>query len=178
MQWIVHGERALYESEWVNLALVDVEIPDERRFDHHVIRMPRGAAGAVDSPSAAKCCCCGVTASSPTPGAGRYPPARSKNDESPLEAAEREAFEETGWRPGPLQHLTTYHPTNGTSDHTFHIFLAEGATHVGDPTDRSEASRVEWVSLDRVREFIASGEIRDGLSLCGLAVALARNLLD
>jgi len=98
--------------------------------------------------------------------------------ESPIEAGEREALEETGWQPGPLQHLTTFHPTNGMSDHTFHVFLADGATHIGEPTDTSEATRVEWVPVTRVREFIASDDIRDGLSLCGLAVALARGLLD
>ena len=76
-----------------------------------------------------------------------------------------------------LQHLTTFHPTNGLSDHTFHIFLADGATHIGEPTDRSEATRVDWVPVSRVREFIASDDIRDGLSLCSLAVALARGLL-
>ncbi len=28
MQWTVHGERAIYESPWVSLCLVDVEISD------------------------------------------------------------------------------------------------------------------------------------------------------
>ncbi|MCU1394623.1 MAG: hypothetical protein JWM34_3051 [Ilumatobacteraceae bacterium] len=27
MTWIVHGERMIYESPWVNLALTDIEIP-------------------------------------------------------------------------------------------------------------------------------------------------------
>jgi 8-oxo-dGTP pyrophosphatase MutT (NUDIX family) len=31
----------------VRLALVDVEIPGVRRFEHHVVRVPRPAAGAV-----------------------------------------------------------------------------------------------------------------------------------
>ena len=47
MRWIVHGERSLYESDWVNLRLVDVEIPGQERFEHHVVRMPHPAAGAV-----------------------------------------------------------------------------------------------------------------------------------
>lgn len=47
MRWIVHGERSLYESPWVNLALVDVEVPGGPRFDHHAVRFPREAAGAV-----------------------------------------------------------------------------------------------------------------------------------
>jgi hypothetical protein len=41
MRWTVHGERTVYDSEWVRLALTDVEIPGEggRRFEHHVLRM-------------------------------------------------------------------------------------------------------------------------------------------
>lgn len=52
MRWDVHGERKLYESEWVTLALTDVEIPaigakPAVRFEHHVVRMPAAATGVV-----------------------------------------------------------------------------------------------------------------------------------
>ncbi|MEO5840238.1 MAG: NUDIX domain-containing protein [Acidimicrobiales bacterium] len=177
MQWIVHGERALYESEWVNLAIVDVEIPDERRFDHHVIRVPRAAAGTVIHRPGELLLLWRHRFITDTWG-WEVPAGKIEDGEAPIEAAEREALEESGWQPGPLRHLTTFHPTNGMSDQTFHIFLAEGATYVGEPTDRSEATLVEWVPISRVREFIASDGIRDGLSLCGVAVALARGLLD
>ena len=38
MRWTVHGERSIYDSEWMRLVLVDVEIPGVERFDHHVVR--------------------------------------------------------------------------------------------------------------------------------------------
>ena len=176
MQWIVHGERALYQSEWVNLALVDVEIPDERRFDHHVIRVPRAVAGAVIRRPDEVLLLWRHRFITDTWG-WEIPAGKIEDGESPIEGAAREAFEETGWQPGSLYHLTTFHPTNGMSDHTFHIFVADGATHVGEPTDRSEATRVEWVPVERVRDLIANDEIRDGLSLCALAVALARGVI-
>ena len=47
MRWHVHGERSLYDSEWVRLSLVDIELPSGRRFEHHVVRMPASAAGVV-----------------------------------------------------------------------------------------------------------------------------------
>jgi hypothetical protein len=47
VRWQVHGERVLYDSAWVRLSLVDVEIPGGERFEHHVVRMPNKAAGAV-----------------------------------------------------------------------------------------------------------------------------------
>jgi nucleoside-diphosphate-sugar epimerase len=41
------GERTIYDSEWMRLALVDVELPSGSRFEHHVLRMPAQAAGVV-----------------------------------------------------------------------------------------------------------------------------------
>ncbi len=38
MQWKTHGERQIYTNPWVNLCLVDVEQPDGRRWEHHVVR--------------------------------------------------------------------------------------------------------------------------------------------
>jgi len=31
MKWTVHGERMIYESPWVSLALTDIEIPGGER---------------------------------------------------------------------------------------------------------------------------------------------------
>src|SRR5690606_30001678 len=47
MRWTVHGERIIYDSEWVRLALTDVELPSGKRFEHHVLRMPCQASGVV-----------------------------------------------------------------------------------------------------------------------------------
>ena len=47
MRWIVHGERSVYDCEWLTLALTDIEIPGGERFEHHVVRVPNNAAGTV-----------------------------------------------------------------------------------------------------------------------------------
>ena len=177
MQWIVHGERALYQSEWVNLTLVDIEIPGERRFEHHVIRVPRPAGGVIIRQNDELLLLWRHRFTTDTWG-WEIPAGKIELGESPIEGAEREALEETGWQPGPLRHVTTFHPVNGMGDHTFHIFITESATYVGEPTDRSEATLVEWVPIARVREFIGGDAIRDGLSLCGLSVAFTLGLLD
>ena len=46
-KWRVHGERALYSSEWLNVRLADVELPNGERFDHHVVRLPHPAVGVI-----------------------------------------------------------------------------------------------------------------------------------
>lgn len=47
MLWKTHGERQIYTNQWVNLCLVDVEQPDGRRWEHHVVRLRHLAVAAV-----------------------------------------------------------------------------------------------------------------------------------
>ena len=46
-RWRVHGERAIYTSDRLNVRLADVELPDGTRFDHHVVRLPRPSVGVI-----------------------------------------------------------------------------------------------------------------------------------
>jgi 8-oxo-dGTP pyrophosphatase MutT (NUDIX family) len=169
MRWTVHGERPIYESEWVNLVLTDVEVPGGERFDHHVLRMPQQAAGAVVfDPDRGVLLLWRHRFVTDTWG-WEIPAGRIDPGEAPIEAAARETLEETGWEPGPLRPLVWYQP---------HNFRADGAHHVGDPSDPGEAERVEWVSVERVRRLASTGEILDGLSLTGILYALAYDELS
>jgi hypothetical protein len=88
-------------------------------------------------------------------------------------------LEETGWEvTGKVRPVTVFHPSNGLSDQTFHIFQADSARHVGDPMDASEASRIEWRSVADVRSLIGEGQITDGLSLTALSVAFTVGVLE
>lgn len=173
MRWTVHGERSLYDSDWISLRLVDVEIPGGERFEHHVVRT-RAAAGVVvvDEGRSNVLLLWRHRFVTDTWG-WEVPAGRVEDDESIVESAAREVLEETGWRPGPLTRLGSYFPNNGVADTAFHLFVASGAEHVGDPTDWSESERVEWVPVDDVRAAIAGGQVGDGMSLTGLCWALA-----
>ncbi|MEO6713696.1 MAG: NUDIX hydrolase, partial [Mycobacteriales bacterium] len=164
MRWTVHGERSVYESDWVNVALVDIEIPGGERFEHHVVRAPKKAAGVVVHDPARGVLLLWRHRFITDTWGWEIPAGRIEEGEQPAEAAAREVLEETGWRPGPVEPLVTFHPTNGLSDHRFHIFSAAGAEYVGDPVDSSESERVEWLPLHEVREVIRRGEMPDGLS--------------
>jgi 8-oxo-dGTP pyrophosphatase MutT (NUDIX family) len=165
MKWIIHGERAIYESEWMTLALTDIEIPGGARFEHHVVRAPAAASGTVvHDPERGLLLLYRHRFTTDTWG-WEVPAGRIDEGETPEQAAARETLEETGWRPGPLRHLTTYHPNNGQSDLRFHLFAADGATHVGPPSDPTESERIEWVPVDEVLRLIADHQMPDGLSL-------------
>ncbi|HEU5025923.1 MAG TPA: NUDIX hydrolase [Spirillospora sp.] len=174
MRWTVHGERSIYDSPWMDVRLADVELPDGRRFDHHLVRVrPAAGVAAVD-------------------GAGRVlliwrhrfitgawgweiPGGRVEDGEDPAESAARELVEETGYRAGPLEHLLAVRPSPGLHDGVHHVFRADGAERVGEPTD-VEAERIEWVPLSSVPELAARGEIGSGSTLSGLLFLYARSV--
>lgn len=172
MEWTVHGERTLYDSEWVRLTLVDVEIPGVRRFEHHVVRVPRPAVGAVVHDPQRGVLLLWRHRFITNSWGYEIPGGGVDENETPAQAVAREVLEETGWRPGPLREFAVYHPSNGLNDQTFHLFVADGATHVGEPSDPTESERVEWAPVDDVVSMVRRGQVRDGLSLTALSLAL------
>jgi 8-oxo-dGTP pyrophosphatase MutT (NUDIX family) len=179
VRWHVHGERVLYDSEWVRLALVDVEVPGGERFDHHVVRIPNHASGTVVHDRARASVLLLWRHRFITDSWGWEIPAGGlEPGEDALDGAVRETIEETGWRPEGLRPLVTFHPANGISDQTFHTFVADRAVWVGEPSDMGEAERVEWVPTSELRRILRDGEMRDGLSLTAITYALAFGELD
>jgi 8-oxo-dGTP pyrophosphatase MutT (NUDIX family) len=177
MRWNVHGERAIYESEWMRLVLTDVEIPGGARFEHHVLRVPGQAAGTVVHELGRGVLLLWRHRFITDTWGWEIPAGRIDPGESAHQAAHRETIEETGWEPHALEPLVRYQPTNGMSDQVFNCFLAHGATHVGEPTDPSEAERVEWIPLPQLRDIVRNEEMLDGLSLTAICFALATERL-
>ena len=177
MRWQVHGERVLYDSRWVRLSLVDVEIPGGDRFEHHVVRMPNKAAGVVvHDPERGVLLLWRHRFITDTWG-WEIPAGGMDPGETPEAAAVRETIEETGWRPGPLRPLVLFNPLNGISDQIFYTYVADGASHIGEPTDVGESERIEWVPVDEVRRIVRDNEMLDGMSITAIAYALAFGVL-
>lgn len=173
MRWTVHGEQTVYQSSWVSLSLVDVGLPDGHRLDHHVVRLPAPAAGTVVVDADRGLLLLWRHRFITDTWGWEVPAGRVEPGEEVERGAAREVEEETGWRPGPLRRMTTVHPSNGLSDQTFHLFVAQGAERIGAPTDPNEAERVEWLAPAQVAEELAAGRIRDGLSVTALCWWLA-----
>jgi len=172
VQWKVYGERIVYASDWVNLALIDVEQPDGKRFEHHAVRMHPVAAAVVLDDQGRVLLEWRHRFITETWG-WEIPTGIVDAGESPAEAAAREVEEETGWRPAAVTQILSYEPNNGIADSRHHLFLARGATYVGEPTDKNESDRVEWFPLDEIGGLIERGELLDGPSLVGLLHVLA-----
>ncbi len=160
--WIVHATRTVYDgSPFVRVELADVTAPDGTRFDYHVVRLPRVAiALVVDEDVGAVLL---LRRERWVVGRWGYElfGGLVEDGEAPAAAAEREALEESGWRPrGPAEHLLAVDPLPGIADATMDIYLwRQGADRVGEPTDAQEVGEVVWMPLDRVPDLAARGEL-------------------
>jgi 8-oxo-dGTP pyrophosphatase MutT (NUDIX family) len=171
-RWRVHGESPLYTSEWLSLRVARVEPPRSETFSHHVVRMSFDAAGVVIADASRGILLLHRHRFITDTWGWEIPAGGVEAGETPEQAVEREAVEETGWRPHAIEPLGSSYPSNGQSDQLFRFFLAHGATEVGEP-EPSETDRVEWFGADDVRGLIGAGEIMDGLSATALGLAFA-----
>src|SRR5689334_1248034 len=103
MEWTVHGRRAIYESSWLSLYLVDIELPDGQRFEQHVVRMARPVAAVVVVDERERVLLMWRHRHVTDTWGWEIPAGRVEEGESIEEAAARETEEETGWRPRSLR---------------------------------------------------------------------------
>jgi ADP-ribose diphosphatase len=173
-EWTVCGSRTVYDSPWVTVALTDVVAPDGQRFEHHVLRLPRVAIALI------------VDHHDRVLMLWRHRFAVDRwgyellggvveVGEDPAETAAREAEEESGWRPlGVPEHLIGFEPMPGMVECPFDVYLWREAEKVGEPTDREEAGRVEWIDLGRAATLAARGELLGSGTLVALLFYLSR----
>ncbi len=176
MRWKVHGERPIYQNQWVNLWLADVELPDGQRFEHHVVRMPAAAIAVLLDERDRVLLMWRHRFVSDRWG-WELPGGVVEDGEDPAETVARELEEETGFRPGKVEHLVSFQPMVGMLDSPHHLYLVTGAEYVGEPVEKTEAQRLEWVPLGSVLDLIERGEIWNSGTLVALLHLLARRRL-
>jgi len=88
-----------------------------------------------------------------------------EGDEDPAAAVGRELTEETGYRPGDIEHMTSVEPANGFSDAVFHYFLARDCEAAAEQElDPDETIEVTTTTFEHLREAVREGDLRDGRS--------------
>lgn len=92
-------------------------------------------------------------------------------DESPLACARRELVEETGWSAASWHKLTEITPVPGYSDERIHLFLATDLQLDVQNLDQDEILAVHEIDFEQAMAMIASGDIQDAKTLCGLFMA-------
>jgi ADP-ribose pyrophosphatase len=92
-------------------------------------------------------------------------------EESPLNCAQRELIEETGYAAADWHQLGTITPLPGCSDERIHIFLALSLEIAEQDLDDDEMLKVHQIKLEDALQMIVTGEIADAKTISGLYLA-------
>lgn len=88
--------------------------------------------------------------------------------EDPAETARRELAEETGYRAGRIELLTTFYMSPGILDEKMYLYLATDLTPGATSLDAGEDLTVRVLEWSEALDMILDGRIRDGKSLAGI----------
>ncbi|WP_243790170.1 NUDIX hydrolase [Saccharopolyspora gloriosae] len=171
-EWVVHGKRSIYESEWVKVGLADITVPSGERFEHHTVWLPPAAMALVLDDSGENVLMSYRHRFVPDVWNYELPGGLLNEEEAPEITAAREVEEETGYRPRSIEHLTTFEPMIGTVTNPHHVYLARGAEWVSDASELDEG-KFRWIPTSELRGLIASREIVNSGSLVAVLHFLA-----
>ncbi len=170
--WQVLARRVVYASDWVDVQQVDMRLPDGQVLrDIHLVDYKHGAAAVVPIGEDGKILLIDHYRFQTDTRGWEVPAGKIEDGETAEQSAARELREESGHRAESLKYLGRYHPSNGSSNQVFHVFVARGVTRVGEIEDTNEVSGLRWFTPQEVRALIARNEILDGLSLAALCWA-------
>ena len=96
------------------------------------------------------------------------PAGKLNESEDPMQAAARELEEETGIRPRRMEHLYTGYPSPGDTDEKIYIYQAFEGEQVSVHLDEGEFVEQVFLPLERVKEMLKTGEIKDGKTIIAL----------
>jgi ADP-ribose pyrophosphatase len=89
--------------------------------------------------------------------------------EDPRVAAERELFEEAGFRAVGMEYLVSVHTSTGRSNEVCHLFRCRGVRDPGGPRpEPTEFIQVVELPFEEALEKVSSGEITDAATVLGL----------
>ncbi len=174
--WQVLSRRVVYSGgSWIDIQHIDIRLPDGSVLrDIHFLDYKHPASGVVPIGDDGRILLIDHYRFQTDTRGWEIPAGKIEAGESAGQAVTRELREETGHHAATFKYLGKYHPSNGSSNQTFHIFVARGVTRLGEIEDTNEVVGLNWFSRDEVRAMIARDEILDGLSLTALCWAIVR----
>lgn len=98
--------------------------------------------------------------------------------EPPRQCAQRELIEETGYRAGQMELVTSFYPAPGILDEQMHLFVASDLTEGVPAREPGEQIENMVVRFGEAMDMIKRGEIQDAKTIVGLILCAERFPVD
>jgi 8-oxo-dGTP pyrophosphatase MutT (NUDIX family) len=173
-RWRICGTSVVHENPWFSVLQHAVQLPDGQPIEYFAVHHERPAVGILAWHQGQI-----LLIRQYRMLTGQFvwalPSGGVEADETSLQAAQRELFEETGYAATDWQPLIAFHPTYGCSDQRFEIFQARQVTRVSEQFDANEVLQVRWFSIPDIFRLIAEGRMTDGLSLVPILLSACQS---
>lgn len=161
--------KTIYQSPWVSLHLDRVEMPSGHIIEeYHFLNFPSEGVMIVVTNKKNEICMIKSPRYPTQTLEWEIPGGLMDEEEKPEETAEREVWEETGYKIKNMRTVYSCHPLNSFSDKRVHTIFAELASEEQSDFDINEVSEVRWFTDEEVKKMIRNQEISDGQSLLAL----------
>jgi 8-oxo-dGTP pyrophosphatase MutT (NUDIX family) len=172
LEWKTLGVEPVVRTPWFTVGLADVELPDGRRIEHYLFRLPPVVLTAMQDDQDRVLL---ILRYRFIPGTWGWelPSGLADPAEDLAAAAARETLKETGWEPESPEFLMRMEASPGLTDSVHHVYRAFRARQRGDPG--FETVRMEWIPLSDMPTMIASGEIRGASTSAAVLMIGAAN---
>ena len=163
--WKTLSEKPIVRTPWFRVGLADVELPDGRRIDHYLFRLPPVVLTAMQDDQDRVLL---ILRYRFIPGTWGWelPSGLADPAEDLAAAAARETLKETGWQPESPELLVRLEASAGLTDSVHHVYRSSRAERRGEPG--FETVRMEWFPLRDLPAMIAGGEIRAATTAAAL----------
>ena len=98
------------------------------------------------------------------------PAGKLEEGEVPLEAANRECLEETGYKPLEMTFLGAMYPTGGYSSEVIHLYYCSKFIKAERHLDKDECIDLMYLSLDEVEKLIKDNVIKDAKTIVAFSL--------
>jgi ADP-ribose pyrophosphatase len=169
--WRTLGRDYLYKNPWCAFRVDEVELPGGARIEYRVLESD-GFAAVVPVTSGGDV----VLVRQWRQPLGAFtlelPSGGVDAGEEPERAAQRELFEETGYRAQALEHLTSVHTSTGRSTEVCHLFRCEAVRDERGPRpEPTEFIEVVELPFEEALRRASEGGITDSATVLGLLLA-------